>query len=146
MNNLLSEFSITFLLATAERDQVMIKQLKISEIGNLKCLKLGQICKKKCSNWTPGRKVVRYSYDLLSKLPIKFLLVTAERDQVMIKQILLWNWSKWSELVQNCPKSVQNCPNLSIQYYIPRPKLRFAHKVSVSHRRKRSGYDKTFID
>ena len=28
-----------------------------------------------------GRKVVRYSHDLLSELPIKFLLQTAERDQ-----------------------------------------------------------------
>ncbi len=30
---------------------------------------------------SPGRKVVRYSHDLLSELPIKFLLQTAERDQ-----------------------------------------------------------------
>ena len=28
-----------------------------------------------------GRKVIRYSHDLLSELPIKFLLQTAERDQ-----------------------------------------------------------------
>ena len=31
---------------------------------------------------SPGRKVIRYSHDLLSELPIKFLLATAERDQV----------------------------------------------------------------
>ena len=30
---------------------------------------------------SPGRKVIRYSHDLLSELPIKFLLATAERDQ-----------------------------------------------------------------
>merc|ERR1719277_2755858 len=30
---------------------------------------------------SPGRKVIRYSHDLLSELPIKFLLQTAERDQ-----------------------------------------------------------------
>ena len=36
---------------------------------------------------SPGRKVIRYSHDLLSELPIKFLLATAERDQVMIKRL-----------------------------------------------------------
>ena len=36
---------------------------------------------------SPGRKVIRYSHDLLSELPIKFLLATAERDQVI-------NWLK----------------------------------------------------
>ena len=30
---------------------------------------------------SPGRKVNRYSHDLLAELPIKFLLQTAERDQ-----------------------------------------------------------------